>query len=113
MAVKFTAYVDQKEDGGWNIKLTDTYDNVDVMCENLKEFQTNLEDMGSEYGNEIEVVWEKSAKLTPANYNELEVQMSKLQEEYKEEIDKINNDKEDTTKAEDGFNPNEGFDPNA
>ena len=113
MAIKFIAYVNQKEDGGWNIKLTDTYDKVDVICEDLKEFQTKLEDMGSEYGNEIEVVWEKSPKLTPANYNELEVAMAKLQEEYKEEIDKINNDKQDTTEPQDGFNANEGFNPNA
>jgi len=113
MAVKFIAFVNQKEDGGWNIKLTDTYDNVEVICEDLKEFETNLEDMGSEYGNEIEVVWEKSPMLTPANYNDLEVKMAKLQEEYKEEIDKINNDKQDTTEPQDGFNPNEGFNPNA
>jgi hypothetical protein len=113
MAVKFIAFVNQKEDGGWNIKLTDTYDNIEVVCEDLKQFQTNIEDMGAEYGNEIEVIWEKSPMLTPANYNDLEVKMQKLQEEYKEEIDKINNDKQDTTTAEDGFNQNEGFDPNA
>ncbi len=106
MAVKFIAYVDQKEDGGWNIKLTDTYDNVDVICEDLKEFQEKIEDMGSEYGNEIEVVWKKSPKLTPANYTELELAMEKLQEEYKEEIEKINQAKEENQNTQSGFNPN-------
>jgi len=106
MAVKFIAFVNQKEDGGWNIKLTDTYDNIEVVCEDLKEFQEKIEDMGAEYGNEIEVVWEKSPHLTPANYNDLEVKMAKLQEEYKEEIEKINQSKEEENNTQSGFNPN-------
>ena len=106
MAIKFTAYVNQKDDGTWNIKLTDTYDKNEVICENLKEFQTNLEDMASEYGNDIEVVWEKSPKLTPANYNDLETQMAKLQEEYKEDIEKINNKTQEEENTQSGFNPN-------
>ena len=106
MAIKFTAYVDQKDNGVWNIKLTNTNDNNSVICEDLKEFQINLEDMASEYGNDIEVVWEKSPKLTPANYNDLETQMAKLQEEYKEDIEKINNKNEEEENIQSGFNPN-------
>jgi uncharacterized protein YsxB (DUF464 family) len=101
MRVKFIAYVEEKSDGGWFIKLSDTSKNSDVVCNSLKDFQTNLEDMSAEYGNDIEVVWKKSPHLTPVNYNELETQMSKLKEEYKDEIDKINNNDSE-------FNPNKG-----
>ena len=105
MAVEFIAYVDQKDDGTWNIKLTDTYDKVDVICNDLKEFQTNLEDMGAQYGNDIEVTWKKSPKLTPSNYHELEVEMEKLKKEYEDEINKINEQK-NSSMQDDGFNPN-------
>jgi hypothetical protein len=91
MSTKFVAFVNQKEDGGWEIKLTDTFDGKEVLCNNLQEFKKKLEDMGAEYGNDIEVEWKKSALLTPVNYNELNKEMAKLKEEYKDEIENISN----------------------
>ena len=101
-AVKFISSVEQDGLGSWYIKLTDTFDDVSVICKDLDEYKVKIEDMGAEYGNDIEVVWERSKDLSPANIQDLQEKMAKLQEEYKNEIDELNNKDKD----ESGFNPN-------
>ena len=101
-AVKFVSYVEQGENGDWYINLTDTYDKRAVRCNTMDEYKKNIEDMGSEYGNDIEVQWIKSKHLTPKNIEDLLDKMAKMQEEYQEEITKMY----DENKDESGFNPN-------
>ena len=101
-AVKFISFVEQSEDGGWFIKLTDTFDNNTVVCNNMDEYKQKLQDMGAEYGNDIEVQWQRSKNLTPANIEDLLDKMAKLQEEYSKEIDEMYNNEEE----QNGFNPN-------
>ncbi len=102
-AVKFISHVESDGLGGWFIKLTDTFDNTEVICKDLDEYKEKIEDMGAEYGNDIEVQWTRSQLLTAANYEDIESKMAKLQEEYQEEIDKINQKNEEINT---GFNPN-------
>ena len=101
-AVKFISSVEQDGLGSWYINLTDTFDDVTVVCKDLDEYKQKIEDMGAEYGNDIEVQWERSKDLSPANIQDLQEKMAKLQEEYKDEIDELNN----TNKDESGFNSN-------
>jgi Tfp pilus assembly protein PilO len=105
--VKFISYVEQNEDGSWYIKLEDTFDKKVVVCKDLNEYKEQIEDMGSEYGNDIEVQWVRSKDLSPANIQELQEQMAKLQKEYEDEIKQLEND-------EAGFNQNNqgGFSSN-
>ena len=102
MAVKFISYVESDKIGGWYIKLVDTLENNEVICKDLDEYKTKIEDMGSEYGNDIEVQWIRSKYLTPTNITELQEAMAKLQEEYQSEIDELNQQNNDNG----GFNPN-------
>ena len=101
MAVKFTSYVDQDGLGNWFIRLTDTLEEKEVICKDIDEYAKKIEELGADYGGEIEVVWTRSQLLSPANYQDLSDKMAIMQEKYQEEIDKINN------KDESGFNPNE------
>jgi hypothetical protein len=103
MAVKFISHVEQDGIGGWFIKLTDTLEESEVICKDLDEYAVKIEELGGEYGGDIEVVWTRSPLLTPANYQELEEQMAIMQEKYQEDIDKITNN----DNKSDGFNPNE------
>lgn len=103
MAAKFISYVDEKDAGDWFIKLTDTITDESVICEDLDIYQKQLEELASEYGNDIEVVWSKSKTLSLKSYNDLNEKMDKLKEKYNEEIEKINTD---NTNNEGGFNPN-------
>ena len=106
MAVKFISHVDQDGLGNWFIKLTDTLEESSVLCKDLDEYTNKIEELGAEYGGEIEVVWTRSNLLTPANHQDLQEQMAILQEKYKEEIDRINNKDQEKENNESGFNPN-------
>lgn len=103
MAVKFTSHVEENENGKWFIKLTDTLAEETKICNNLDEYKINIEAMAEDYGNDIEVIWSKSKTLSPANYQDLNDQMAKLQKEYEDEIKELENQKNDNS----GFNPNE------
>ena len=106
MIVKFISHVDQNGLGEWFIKLTDTLEESSVICNDLDEYEKQIEELGGEYGGEIEVVWTRSNLLTPANYQDLQEKMAKLQEKYQEEIDKINGKNDEFQNEESGFNPN-------
>jgi len=101
MAVKFISHVDQDGLGNWFIKLTDTLEESDVICKDLDDYSVKIEELGGEYGGDIEVVWTKSDFLSPVNYQDVSEKMALMQEKYQEEIDKINNKEEES-----GFNPN-------
>jgi len=102
MGVEFISYVDEDNSGNWFIKLTDTLSNESAVCKNLDEYKRQIEDMGAQYGNDIEVVWNKSKTLSLASYRELEAQMAELQKEYANEIAQMEHNNQD----ESGFNPN-------
>jgi lipid II:glycine glycyltransferase (peptidoglycan interpeptide bridge formation enzyme) len=106
-SVKFISHVEQNENGGWYIKLTDTFEDTNVECANLDEYKEKLEEMGSLYGNDIEVQWTRSKNLSPKNMEELQDKMAKLQEEYQKDIDEINNKENEQVSNTGGFNPNE------
>lgn len=101
MAVKFISHVDQDQNGNWFIKLTDTLENSDVICKDLDEYKTQIEELGGNYGGDIEVVWTRSNTLNPANIEDLSRKMEELQKEYQDEINQINDNSSDG-----GFNPN-------
>ena len=107
MAVKFISHVDQNELGEWFIKLTDTLEESSVICNSLEEYAEKIEELGGEYGGEIEVVWTRSPLLTPANYQALQDGMAKMQEKYQEEIDKLNGKVQEQQDDMSGFNPND------
>ena len=101
-AVKFISHV-QQGDNNWFIELTDTFDDTKVICKDMDEYKKALEDMGSEYGNDIEVQWIRSKNLTPASIEDLLEKMAKMQEEYEKEINEMYNNENE----QNGFNPNE------
>jgi len=107
MAVKFISHVDQNELGEWFIKLTDTLEESSVICNDLDQYAIKIEELGGEYGGEIEVEWTRSPLLTPANYQALQDGMAKMQEKYQDEIDKLNNKNQEDQNNESGFNPND------
>ena len=105
MSVEFISYVDEDSSGKWFIKLTDTLADKTVVCKNMDEYKTSIEELGSEYGNDITVKWSRSKTLSPKSYEELNQEMMKLQKEYEDEINQINNQNHDSQENT-GFNPN-------
>lgn len=106
MAVKFISYVDQNEKGEWFIKLTDTLEDSSVICNDLDEYEKQIGELGGEYGNEIEVEWQKSPILSPTNYQDINDKMALMQQKYQQEIDEMNNQQGNQDQETMGFNPN-------
>jgi len=104
--VKFEAVLKNNGIGGWCIELTDTLEPTTVRCENLEDFSNKVQEMGAEYGNDIEVVWSSEEDVSPAHMQELRVAMTEYQEKYQEEIDKELNGEQTPGAATDGFDPN-------
>jgi hypothetical protein len=104
MATKFISHVQEDGVGGWYIKLTDTFDNKEVICKDLDEYKVKIEEMGDDYGHDIEVVWTRSPKLTPANIQEIQEGMAEFQKEYQSEINELTNQ---TTQNNGGISSND------
>lgn len=90
MAVKFISHVEENGLGDWFISLTDTLEDLTVICNDLNEYKEQIEELGEKYGNDIEVVWTKSKTLSPKNISDLNEKMALLQKEYEQEINQIN-----------------------
>jgi hypothetical protein len=96
MSVKFTAVQKQQNDKSWYIELTDTMENKTIKCENLEQFSQQIELLGAEYGNDIEVVWSCDNDVSPLCMQELRVAMMTYQDKYQDEIDKEFENKDTT-----------------
>jgi len=59
--------------GGWWIRLTDTVDGREIFCNDMAEFENNIELMGDDYGGDIEVQWSKDANVTAEHFHEVEL----------------------------------------
>ena len=103
MSAKFTANIEEdKNDGGWLIRLTDTVDNRVVTCKSLEEFNVKLEDFGEDYGGDVEVVWGKDQDVTDEHFREIHNGMAAYKEKEVEDTSADLEVQEETS----GFNPN-------
>ena len=81
MAVEFSANVEEDNQGGWCIRLTDTMSQNSQICKDLDEFAIVIEQMGEDYAGDIEVTWSKNDDVTDEHFYELHQQMAKVQQE--------------------------------
>ncbi len=84
MSVIFEAKIKNNGIGphDWFIELIDTVDNRVEICNDLEEFSTKIEEMGSDYGGKIdEVKWFQDENITDEQYSEINAGMRKYQEE--------------------------------
>lgn len=89
MSVIFEATVKNNENGGWYVELKDTLIQRIEMCQDLNEFESKIQEMGEEYGGQIdEVKWISDKSLSPQNMQEVRVAMMQFHEKYKDELDK-------------------------
>lgn len=71
---------------GWQIELKDTIDGRVMVCENLEEYQKSIEEMGADYGGNVdEVKWSVAENVPPYFVDEVRLAMAKYQEENPEE----------------------------
>ena len=76
-----------KED--WVIELKDCVDDRVVVCADLAEYSKKVEELGADYGGNIdEVIWMKTDDVPLPVMDEIRFEMSKLQREIEEETGK-------------------------
>ena len=85
MPVKFVATIKENGLGSWYIELVDTFDNRKAICKNMALFEDAIEQMGDDYGGDIEVEWRKDDNVTPEHFEEIKIEMAKYQKRYNEE----------------------------
>jgi len=103
MSAKFTANIEEdKNDGGWLIRLTDTVDNRMAICKSLEEFKVKLEEFGDDYGGDVEVAWGKNKDVTDEHFKEIHNGMSAYKEDEVEDTAENIEIQEESS----GFNPN-------
>ena len=68
--------------GRWYIELNDTTeeDHMEI-CLDVNEYAVKIEEIGQEYGNDIEVAWSSEDDVTPEQINEVRMQMNAYEEE--------------------------------
>ena len=82
MAVKFISTIKEDGLGGWIIELLDTLDNRVAICKNMALYEDAIEQMGDDYGGDIEVVWKKDDNVTMAHFEEVKFEIAKYQQKY-------------------------------
>jgi hypothetical protein len=88
MAVVFEARVKVDDTEKWYIELTDKVDNRVEICNDLDEFETKVEELGSDYGGRIdEVKWLKDDDVLPHVMDDLRAQMALKREKLEEDRD--------------------------
>ena len=86
MSVIFEAKICVNSDETWYIELKDTVDGKIMLCNNLEELETNIEQLGEDYGGHVdEVKWIKEENVPEIIMDELRVKMAEHREAIESE----------------------------
>ena len=85
MAVKFVSTIKENGLGGWYIELVDTLENRVATCKDMQQFEDAIEQMGDDYGGDIEVEWRKDDNVTIAHFEEVKIEIGKYQQRFDKE----------------------------
>ncbi len=89
MAVIFESTIKVDAMGDWYIELTDTVDDRVVICKNMQEYADKIQELGNDYGGNIdEVKWSKADDVAPNIMNEIREEMALQQAQIEEQIGK-------------------------
>lgn len=99
MSVIFSATIKLDDENKWFIELKDETDGRREVCFDMDEFETKIEELGSDYGGYVdEVKWFKDDNVPPVVMDEIRVIMAerraKIEEERGEPITPIVEKKE-------------------
>ena len=85
MSVIFTSTIKIDSEQNWYIELKDMVDQRVEICRNMDEYAEKVEDLGSDYGGNIDSVnWYKDEDVPPHVMDEIRMEMAKHQAEIEE-----------------------------
>lgn len=63
--------------GIWYIELNDTTRDGHIeICMDINEYAVKIEEIGAEYGGDIDIVWSAEDNVTPEQINEVRMQIN-------------------------------------
>ena len=82
MAVIIESVIKSNPVGRWYIQLSDTTEEESMeICLDIHEYARKIEEMGEEYGGDVEVVWSSDDNVTPQQINEVRMQIMQYEAE--------------------------------
>ncbi len=85
MAVIFESTIKSNPVGRWYIELKDTEEDITEFCLDMDEFAQKIEDMGAEYGGDIEVHWKADENVTQQQLNEVRMEIARWEQKLQED----------------------------
>lgn len=87
MSVVFTSTIKMDDEQNWYIELKDMVDQRVEICKDMDEYAQKVEDLGSDYGGNIDSVnWYKDDNVPPHVMDEIRMEMAKHQAEIEESL---------------------------
>ncbi|PHR56911.1 MAG: hypothetical protein COA44_07325 [Arcobacter sp.] len=87
MSVIFTSTIKMKDKDTWFIELKDMVDNRVELCYDMKEYSEKVEDLGSDYGGNIDSVnWYKDDNVPPHVMDLIRQEMASQKSEIEEKL---------------------------
>ena len=87
MSVIFTSTIKMKDDKTWYIELKDMVDNRVELCYDMAEYAEKVEDLGSDYGGNIDSVnWYKDDNVPEQVMDLIRQEMAKQQADIEEQL---------------------------
>lgn len=87
MSVIFTSTIKMADDQTWYIELKDMVDQRVEICRDMDEYSKKIEDLGSDYGGNIDAVnWYKDDNVPPYVMDEIRAEMARHQAEIEESL---------------------------
>ena len=82
---EFTSMIKAKPMGGWYITLTETATGKRVDCDTLEEYMEKIEEMGMEYGPDMQVAWSVDPTVDKKIMDAYVLEIRGLMQKYQEE----------------------------
>ena len=87
MSVIFTSTIKMKDEKTWFIELKDMVDNRVELCYDMKEYAEKVEDLGSDYGGNIDSVnWYKDDNVPERVMDRIRQDMAQQQADIEEQL---------------------------
>lgn len=87
MSVIFTSTIKMADDQTWYIELKDMVDQRVEICKDMDEYSQKIEDLGSDYGGNIDSVnWYKDDNVPEHVMDTVRLEMAKHQAEIEEKL---------------------------
>lgn len=87
MSVIFTSTIKMEDDQTWYIELKDMVDQRVEICKDMDEYAQKIEDLGSDYGGNIDSVnWYKDDSVPPYVMDQIREEMGRQQAEIEEKL---------------------------